>query len=30
MATRGEPGGGVAMDMNPGNVGSTERLEGGS
>jgi len=30
MATRGRPGGGGAKDMNPGNVGRTDRLEGGS
>jgi len=29
MATRGRPGGGGAKDMSPGNVGRTDRLEGG-
>jgi len=30
MATSGQPGGGGAKGRKPGNVGSTERLEGGS
>jgi len=30
MATRGRPGGGGGKDINPGKVGRTERLEGGS
>jgi len=30
MATRGRPGGGGAKDINPGKVGRTERLKGGS
>jgi len=30
MGTRGRPGGGGVKDINPGKVGRTERLEGGS
>jgi len=30
MATCGRPGGGGGKEINPGNVGRDERLEGGS